>query len=306
VRIVERQTEHSPAKATRTSHTRAPITHHARMRSFSFLLFVIAACGADSSTRTVTSQVAVSATCRAIDGVAALLEPGATIVFGENHGTAEAPRFVGDVACHAAKRAPVTLALEIPRDEKARIDLYLSSAGTSADRDALLDGPFWHREDQDGRSSEAMLALIERARVDRLAIVAFDIADGVAPTTRDRDMAEQLAAARKAAPDRIFVGLTGNYHSRKTVGAPWDPAAVFMARHLEELGVAVTTLDVARDGGGAWVCMMADDGVHVDCGAHEAPPKPRARTWFVEIGDTEGHDGTYVVGPTTASPPAVR
>ena len=72
-----------------------------------------------------------------------------------------------------------------------------------------------------------------------------------------------------------------------------------------QLGVTVTTLDVARDGGGAWLC-MTDDGVHMDCGAREAPPKPRARTWFVELGDTEGHDGTYVIGPTTASPPAAR
>jgi hypothetical protein len=275
------------------------------MRSLSFLLIAIAACGgAESSTKTVTSPVTVAATCRAIDGVAATLEPGATVLFGEIHGTAQAPAFVGDVACHAAKRAPVTLALEIPRDEQPRIDAYLASAGTDVDRDALLDGPFWHRKDQDGRSSEAMLALIDRARADHHAVVAFDVADGVETKTRDRDMAEQLATARKAAPDRIFVGLTGNYHSRKTVGAPWDPAAVFMAHHLEELGVTVTTLEVARDGGGAWIC-FSDDGVHMDCGAHEAPPKPRARTWFVEMGDTEGHDGTYVVGPTIASPPAV-
>jgi hypothetical protein len=269
------------------------------MRILPLFLF-LAACGGGPA------PAAPAPTCAAIDGVDALLKPGATVLLGEMHGTAESPRFVGDLACHAAQRGPVTIALEIPQDEQPRIDRYLASAGTDADRAALLDSEFWTRPDQDGRSSQAMLALIERARADHFAVNAFDIPSGVQSTTRDRDMAATFVAARKAAPDAIVVGLTGNYHSRKSIGARWDPAMKFMARYIEELGVPLTTLDVARDGGSAWVC-MADDAGAMSCGENSAPPQPRDRSWYLTLGgDIPGHDGQYIVGPTTASPPAAR
>jgi len=273
------------------------------------LLLLIAACGSTAPVTPAASPAAAAA-CPAIDGVAELVAPGAMLVLGEIHGTAEVPRFVGDVACHAARSGPTTLALEIPRDEQPRIDRFLASPGAAADRAALLAGGFWTRPDQDGRSSQAMLELIDHVRAARaggadLMIAAYDIADGTPPASRDRAMAEAIAAARKAAPDRTFVVLSGNYHSRKTIGAPWDPAMVFMAHHLEELGVAFTTLDLQRDGGGAWVC-MADDAGKIECGASQAPAKPRDRTWYIELGDADGHDGRYVTGPTQPSPPAIR
>src|SRR5690348_2907247 len=49
-------------------------------------------------------------------GLAALFHPGALIVFGELHGTAESPAFVASAACHAASRGQeVAVGLEIPR-----------------------------------------------------------------------------------------------------------------------------------------------------------------------------------------------
>ncbi|MGV6492816.1 hypothetical protein ACTUVK_003020 [Stenotrophomonas rhizophila] len=87
------------------------------------------------------------------------------VLVGELHGTVETPALVGELACAAAADAtPVTVALEMDPTEQARIDAYLASAGTAADRSALLAGRFWTRTMQDGRSSVAMAALIERLR----------------------------------------------------------------------------------------------------------------------------------------------
>jgi len=60
-----------------------------------------------------------------------------------------------------------------------------------------------------------------------------------------------------------------------------------------------------RAGGAAWVCMMGDDGKPLPCGASSFPTKPVRDAWSVSTAPTDGHDGHYVVGPTTASPPAI-
>src|SRR5262249_15877336 len=104
---------------------------------------------------------------RSISGLDSHLERGAILWFAEMHGTEESPRFVSDVACHASRVGRVQLGLEIASSEQPRIDRYLRSHGDAADRAALLDGEFWRYHD--GRSSLAMVALIERARVVRAA-----------------------------------------------------------------------------------------------------------------------------------------
>jgi hypothetical protein len=273
----------------------------------------LAACGAPQS---ATSHAdphapATAPACPPIAGLDSILARGTMLVFGEIHGTAESPRFAGAVACHAAALGPVTLALELPRDEQPRLDAYLASGGTAADRAALLASPFWTRSAQDGRSSVAMLALIEAQRAARaagadVAIVAFDLPED-APRGADRDarMADHLAAARRAAPARTFVTLTGNFHSRRTVGAPWNASARFMAGYLVDAGLALSTFDVERDGGSAWVCPMDETGKTQPCGPRGRPPRPVTDAWSLSTAPTDGHDGHYVVGPTTASPPAV-
>src|SRR6185503_11177437 len=88
----------------------------------------------------------VKHTCdKPVSGVDAYLKPGAIVWFGEMHGTEESPRFVGDVACQAAKVARVQLGLEIPLGEEPLFERYLKSKGTEADRSALTSGAFWQQ-----------------------------------------------------------------------------------------------------------------------------------------------------------------
>lgn len=220
--------------------------------------------------------------------------------FGEMHGTNESPRFVGDVACHAAHVAPVQLGLEIPIDEQGAIDRYLAGPGGPADRSALLAGSFWRQHD--GRSSTAMAALIERVRALRAAgakisIVAFD-AGGA---DRDASMADLVARVRD--PHAIWVALSGNIHSRRTRGLPWNAAFVPTVAHLVERGLAVTNFDVAATGGTFWAC-LGPDPEHTVCGEHPLHGKP-GTPWTLGPPRDAAHVGTYHVGTTTAAYPAV-
>jgi hypothetical protein len=115
------------------------------------------------------------------------------VLLGELHGLQAVPAFAITLACRlAAAGTPVMLALEIPRQEQARIDAFLASNGGKPNEQALLDGPFWRREFQDGRSSLARLALLDAARTLRAAgvplrVVAVDDASVPAPGSRRRD-----------------------------------------------------------------------------------------------------------------------
>lgn len=73
------------------------------------------------------------------------------LLVGEVHGTNEAPALVGDLACASAKSGnAVVVALEVPIEEQARLDRFLTSDGTDADQKALLNSEFWTRRPQDG------------------------------------------------------------------------------------------------------------------------------------------------------------
>jgi hypothetical protein len=173
--------------------------------------------------------------CEPLEGITPLLEPGSVLLLGEMHGTTQSQAFVSRAACLALGAGhPVTVALEIPQQEEARITAYLASDGGEKDRAALLAGPFWAGTYKDGRSSRAMLGLIEDLRAMRRkgSPVRVALIDSMVPPadgrSRDHMMADNLKAAFDAAPKDVFLALTGNLHSRVTLGrrgirstSPW-------------------------------------------------------------------------------------
>jgi hypothetical protein len=238
-----------------------------------------------------------------------VLRPGVLLVFGELHGTREAPAFVGRAVCAATRLGPpVRLGLEFPASEQAPLDAYLASDGGAAARQTLLAGEFWRQPPlQSGRASGAMLELIESVR--RLARAGADV--GVfcfdaPPPDRERRLAENLARARAAAGAATVIVLTGNVHSRTAKGVPWDAEYEPMGLHLVRAGTVLTNLDLASAGGTAWMCM---GNTPADCGE-----KPVRRTLdrgpeaFVELAAeprADGHRGVYYVGAVSTSLPAV-
>ena len=229
------------------------------------------------------------------------------ILLGELHGLEAVPAFAIDLACRfAANGKAVVLALEIPRQEQDRIDAFLASKGGPPNEAALLDGAFWRREFQDGRSSRARLALLDAARALRakglpLRIVAVDDAAVPGPA-RDSAMAAGLLASRR--PGETAVLLVGDLHARTKPGAPWNPNILWAGVHLRAQEPKLVSLVNRFLGGEAWVC---SGNAPSDCGLKTVNGRGGAPGFRIErfaATDSIGFDGLFDIGPATPSLPA--
>ncbi len=257
---------------------------------------------------------AASPACHQVPGLGEILASHDVVLVGEMHGTVESPGFLSSTACLAVQSGrSVTVALEVPNEEDARLQRYLVSPGSAADRAALLAGAFWQSSYQDGRRSGAMLGLLDALR--RLrgggAPLRVTLIDAIPepPLTgpaRDRAMATRLEKAMAAAPKDLFLVLTGNIHSRIGRGTPWEKGYEPMGFVLSRLapGSRLAALDVQYTGGTAWFCLGEQAAT---CAAHEvrgnAPPAAPPVTQLAHA-SPEGYNGFYFVGRLTASPPA--
>lgn len=231
--------------------------------------------------------------CPSALGLDELLGRGRVLLLGEIHGTEEAPRFVETVACQALARGlEVTIALELPHAEENAV----------RDPDVRVVAlPFWTKDYQDGRTSRAMLRLIERARAwsregQDVEMILLDEPSDF--RQRDQRMAERLLAAVTESPDRFFVALTGNLHSRTAPGT-----GRMGERVVGELGRdRVSSLDMEHAGGSAWICEVTQGCGPLELRAHDGGPAGQIRLFATP--DSRGIDGTYSVGPVSVSPPA--
>ncbi len=260
---------------------------------------------------------ALDALCpRTVKGLHELLRPGRTFLVGEQLGSREAPAVVGDMVCEGTEAGlPLALGLSIPRSEQERINQYLASPGVPADQDELLRGPFWQRPYQDGRSSRAILDLIDRARAlralgRRITVVAYDVNESPG-SQRDALMAEVWLKRREAKPEELFLVLAGNAHVRTVKGAPWDADFTPLGWHLRNADPTVKALDLSYARGKRWGCNLeADDQlrcaiIRVSPGAKvaEKPGLPPYIRLFSAPSE-EGYDGLLYVGALSASSPA--
>ncbi|MFP2932737.1 hypothetical protein ACLESO_47845 [Pyxidicoccus sp. 3LG] len=251
----------------------------------------------------------------AVRGLTGLLRPGLTALIGEQLGSREAPAVVGNMACQTAELGlPVVLGLSIPRTEQERLDRYLASPGTPADQDALLEGRFWQRPYQDGRSSRAIFDLIDRVRALRAAglrvtLVAYDT-DLFQGSGRDAVLAQVWSQRRAAHQDEVHIILAGNTHTRTVTGTPWDRDFKPMAHHLKGGHLVVLELSYAQ--GTRWGCDLNRAG-KLQCGYVGAMPSdrvaaPAGLTPYIrrfESPTAEGYDGLLYVGELTPSLPAI-
>lgn len=226
------------------------------------------------------------------------------LLIGEMHGSEETPDLLVSVLRQGSGK-PWLLGLEIPRQEQARIDAFLGSDGSGPARAALVAGEFWTRQAQDGRSSAAMLRLIDAVRaLNRsgrdIRIVCFDDL-AAADDGRDRDahMAAALRAALTAERHRRAIALMGNYHARIGRGAPWNAQQEFLGWHLRDL--EPLSIDVGAPTGSSWVC-NPECGVYA-FGKERAPGDGVLRV--NALVDEKGYSASLALPRLTASPPAV-
>jgi hypothetical protein len=196
-----------------------------------------------------------------IVGLGPLSSPGATVLVGEQLGTREVPAAVGNMACELAQVGrSVLLGLSLPREEQAGIDAYVKSQGSNEDVAQLLAGPFWRQVPRDGRSSRALVVLLERVRRWRAAGLdirpfAYDASD-TKGNAREEAMARELMAQRKAHPQATLLVLGGNYHVRSQDGAPWSRSFMPVGYRLTQEGVSHVSLDAAFARGKRWACSV--------------------------------------------------
>jgi hypothetical protein len=256
------------------------------------------------------------------------------VVFGEMHGTREAPAFVGSLACALAARGERILVAV----EHAAIhdnDFQKAWAMPEASFVPALTKAGWAERD-DGVGSESMLAMLvglhHLARMGRkIDIVAFNGAKDEVQARRfaqlpgqgphDAAQAENIRVAAARQPyDHVLV-LTGNTHARKRpvtyTPIAFDPMAMRLAQ-----SVPVIALNMKSTGGTSWTCGLKPGVVpqphvpitaaDVECAAHPlGKDADLGRAPFIALGSLPGqqpdpdYDGIFWLGPVSASPPAV-
>jgi hypothetical protein len=256
------------------------------------------------------------------------------ILFGEVHGSREAPAFVGTTVCALAARGK-RLLVAVEHHSADDPALQAAWALPHAQFPAALRLRGWAGR-YDGVASEAMFALLVRlhelkSRGRRIDVVAFNGARDEAQRARFSDLpgqgpheAAQAENIRRAAEakryDHVLV-LVGNLHARKQPverrGAAYEPMAMRLAP-----AAAITSLNMAHAGGTLWNCLLRPGTViepgkplppsAIACASHVArSPVNLHRVPFIGIGtpphgdSTGAYDGFFWLGEVSGSPPAV-
>jgi uncharacterized iron-regulated protein len=238
---------------------------------------------------------------------ARLARPNAVILLGELHGTEQAPRFVGDLACALTSRGlPVTVALELPLESSSQLGRLVTDDRPNANDRQALFGSTW----QDGRRSSAIAGLVERLAAMRRTGANVEVASYApdsAPTAQERDDGMSRALAALAANRRVLIVLSGNLHNRLRSGTAispqYKPAGFALMQLIEP--ARITSLDMGYEAGTAWLC---SGPTPADCGLRRLGarhPMPFGRISLFDSLDAEGYQGRFGGGPIAAALPAI-
>lgn len=257
------------------------------------------------------------------------------VVFGELHGTREAPKFVENLVC-ALSQSGERVLLAVEHD--AIHDQAFQEAWQRSDDqfEELLIQAGW-KDRVDGVASEAMLSLLKR--VHRLkstgrpiSIVPFNGFRNPEQEARygklegqnafEAAEAENIASLVSGGSFDIVLVLAGNLHARKNVidfgGLQIEP----LARRLSRSGITVS-LNMRYSDGTTWSCILRPDfdprlgkpasDDDVECGIHSTRGNADyARQPFIELTKSSGdkmstsYDGFFWVGTISGSAPVLR
>lgn len=223
------------------------------------------------------------------------------LLFGEMHGSQESPALIRGLACDISATQDVAVGLELPSRDQPLLDAFMASGGTENDVRQLIASDFWQKG-RDGRSSAAMLKLIEDMRALKqagrpVALFAFDDQPGT-ELERNVAIANGVRRFREAHPDTRIIALMGNIHAMQESMQAGEEMLTPSGKLLADLH-PVSTL-VSHPAGTIWACMPT-------CGIH-ALPASRGETvpGFHDGAALGGYSHTYGLPSFTASPPAVE
>jgi hypothetical protein len=228
------------------------------------------------------------------------------VLVGEMHGTSESPALFRDLVCDATSgKRPLVVGIERGTDEQKAIDAFMAPENHEAATGALFASWGWNVFD--GRSSQAMLLLLEALRVMRLKgqiseVVAFaDSRPGESPGQGEQRMASALIAAADHHANALVIALVGNVHaSKKLIAEVGSYPLMAMLLPAEQ----TVSLLVTDKGGDAWNNM--GDG----CRPHKHGSSGGERRGIVlseSAAPIPGFDGVLSTGLTSsASFPAIK
>ena len=179
------------------------------------------------------------------------------------HGTTETPAIFADLVC-SAQTTNRSIVVGIELQGQDALDAFMDHPGDrAAEVTKLLSTEEWKRHD--GRTSTAMLALVERLRALKMDGVVSDIVAfsatraGESAAKGEERMASALLGAAERRPGALVIALAGNVHACKKTMAEIGPYSL-MASFLPP-GQTVS-LVVTDRGGQAWNCQSGACGPH--------------------------------------------
>lgn len=308
---------------------------------------LLTACGGNAQKAPSKLAALQTSDCKPIKGIDQILSQTQPeiIIIGEVHGMKEPPDFVKALTCHSLAQGHKTaLALEI-FDTDNEHKTYLASDGSNAAQEALFDHGMWSGEITDGRSSEAMLKLIDKAREwsqnNGLQVISFQDSNvdyekyqSVDPETgetkidlngysqaHERGMADNIMTRSAALDvDKVIV-LVGNVHARKSNVVFGERKYMAMAGLMPR--DRVLTLNAVTHGGSSWNCTgspmicaesLSQSQINKDSDMFKAEQftvlmsngEQTIPNVSIHAFNTDNYDGVVYVGAATASPPANR
>lgn len=225
------------------------------------------------------------------------------VIIGEIHGTEEIPAFVSAATCRLAETRPVTVALEIHHQAQPDIDAFLDSEGDATAREKLLQGPAWALRTADGRSSAAVLQLLDQLRRMKQAGLPVVVAatrafapEGLPQAYSEIKIASAWTDAAGLQPNGIVLAVVGRVHASRVETPRLRSAASLLPPE------AYIAISIGEMEGSYWGCGERD------CGVQALPdldaPQPVGVTL---VTDDDRFDGYYIPAEQlTASPPAVE
>lgn len=258
----------------------------------SLLLFSLASCS--HSNQPIPESIA----CQKPNGI----PTGDLLLFGEMHGSKEAPAVISEITCALSGSNNIAVGIEVPSADQALIDAYLQSDGTSADRARLISSDFWQKG-KDGRSSIAMLRLIEDIRILKksgrsVQLFAFDDQPNT-DLERNVAIANGIRRFHNSHKNTKIIALMGNIHAMQdsitTNEGPLIPSGAMLS-DLKPISILIT-----YPSGTTWACMP-------DCGVQKLTPRSQTtgETGFKEGAPLGGYSFSYQLHSISASPPATQ
>ncbi|MAN73430.1 MAG: hypothetical protein CME84_05000 [Henriciella sp.] len=226
------------------------------------------------------------------------------LIFGEIHGSREAPKAFGETVCEAARTGPVVVGIERPSQLSGVMQNFVDSDGSDDARFTLLrgffDGTDW------GLSSQAFLDLFIRlqqltAQGADIRMVGFTSATTVgsgSQTPYERRLAAELLRASARNPDARILVLVGNLHARKETYPELGSRPAFDPMVMPLPQDEVLSFNIAHSGGDTHRCTAEGCGPQPVDG--RADPE-KTGIWLSD-GDLR-YDGIWNIGPVSASPP---